>query len=77
MTALVRHGSPTIDIPDPPDVARMRREISTRLQPGMALVLEPVVWTDGTGGYRSEETIVTTDDGYVFLTDYPYTPYGS
>jgi Xaa-Pro aminopeptidase len=44
---------------------------------GMVLVLEPVVWEDGTGGYRSEEIVVITDDGYVPLTDYPYTPYGS
>jgi len=44
---------------------------------GMVLVLEPVVWEDGTGGYRSEEIVVITDAGYVPLTDYPYTPYGS
>jgi Xaa-Pro aminopeptidase len=44
---------------------------------GMALVLEPVVWQDGTGGYRSEEIVVTTDDGWFRITDYPYTPYGN
>jgi len=44
---------------------------------GMVLVLEPVVWADGTGGYRSEETIVTVEDGWISLTDYPYTPYGN
>lgn len=44
--------------------------------PGMVLVLEPVVWEDGTGGYRSEEIVVITDDGWMPLTDYPYTPYG-
>ena len=43
---------------------------------GMLLVLEPVVWEDGTGGYRSEEIIVITEDGYAPLTDYPYKPYG-
>ena len=43
---------------------------------GMALVLEPVIWQDGTGGYRSEEIVVTTDDGWYRITDYPYTPYG-
>lgn len=43
---------------------------------GMLLVLEPVVWEDGTGGYRSEEIIVTTEDGFVQITDYPYAPYG-
>ncbi|MFZ0832457.1 MAG: Xaa-Pro peptidase family protein [Mycobacterium sp.] len=43
---------------------------------GMALVLEPVVWEDGTGGYRSEEIVVITEDGWTPLTDYPYAPYG-
>jgi Xaa-Pro aminopeptidase len=47
------------------------------LQPGMVLVLEPVVWEDGTGGYRSEEVVVITEEGSIRLTDYPYTPYGS
>jgi Xaa-Pro aminopeptidase len=42
----------------------------------MVLVLEPVVWEDGTGGYRSEEIVVITEDGYAPITDYPYTPYG-
>ncbi|MFE6861904.1 M24 family metallopeptidase [Nocardia sp. NPDC057668] len=44
-------------------------------EPGMVLVLEPVVWEDGTGGYRSEEIIVITEDGWTALTDYPYAPY--
>jgi len=43
---------------------------------GMLLVLEPVVWEDGTGGYRSEEIVVITEDGYQSITDYPYAPYG-
>lgn len=47
------------------------------LQPGMVLVLEPVVWEDGTGGYRSEEVVVITEEGWIKLTDYPYDPYGS
>lgn len=45
-------------------------------EPGMVLVLEPVVWEDGTGGYRSEEIIVITEEGWIPLTDYPYAPYG-
>ncbi|GAB7144702.1 M24 family metallopeptidase [Mycobacterium riyadhense] len=45
------------------------------LQPGMVLVLEPVVWEDGTGGYRSEEVLVITEEGSTRLTDYPYDPY--
>jgi len=44
--------------------------------PGMVLVLEPVVRADGTGGYRSEEIIVITEDGYTPITDHPYSPYG-
>lgn len=47
------------------------------LQPGMVLVLEPVVWEDGTGGYRSEEVVVITEEGSTRLTDYPYDPYGN
>ena len=46
------------------------------LPAGMLLVLEPVVWEDGTGGYRSEEIIVITEDGHQSITDYPYAPYG-
>ncbi len=47
------------------------------LQHGMVLVLEPVVWEDGTGGYRSEEVVVITEEGMTRLTDYPYAPYGN
>ncbi len=47
------------------------------LQPNMVLVLEPVVWEDGTGGYRSEEVLVITEEGWTKLTDYPYDPYGN
>jgi Xaa-Pro aminopeptidase len=47
------------------------------LQHGMVLVLEPVVWEDGTGGYRSEEVLVITEEGWTRLTDYPYDPYGN
>jgi Xaa-Pro aminopeptidase len=43
---------------------------------GMLLVFEPVVWEDGTGGYRGEEIVVVTDDGWMPLTSYPYDPYG-
>ncbi|MCV7317062.1 aminopeptidase P family protein [Mycolicibacillus parakoreensis] len=45
-------------------------------EPGMVLVLEPVAWEDGTGGYRGEEVLVITEEGWISLTDYPYAPYG-
>jgi Xaa-Pro aminopeptidase len=46
------------------------------LTPGTVVVLEPLVWDDGAGGYRAEEVIVITEDGWLPLTDYPYDPYG-
>ena len=41
---------------------------------GMVLVLEPVVWEDGTGGYRSEEIVVITEDGYDAVDRLPLRP---
>jgi Xaa-Pro aminopeptidase len=46
------------------------------LAEGTVLVLEPVVWDDGHGGYRAEEMVVVTADGCERLTNYPYDPYG-
>ena len=46
------------------------------LAAGMVLVIEPVVWDEGHSGYRSENMIVVTDDGWINLSDYPYDPYG-
>ena len=46
------------------------------LEAGMVLMLEPVVWDEGHGGYRSENLIVVTDDGAVNLSQYGYEPYG-
>lgn len=46
------------------------------LSAGTVLVLEPLVWDDGASGYRAEEVVAVTDDGYISLTDYPYDPYG-
>jgi Xaa-Pro dipeptidase len=43
---------------------------------GTVLVLEPVVWDDGHGGYRAEEVVVVTADGCELVTEYPHTPYG-
>lgn len=50
-------------------------DASYALQAGMVLVLEPIVWQDGFAGYRSEEVLLITDDGWVPLTDYPYDPF--
>ncbi|HSS11928.1 MAG TPA: M24 family metallopeptidase, partial [Acidimicrobiales bacterium] len=47
------------------------------LAPGMVLVLEPVIWDDGACGYRSEDIVAVTDDGWVALSDNRYTPFGS
>ena len=30
----------------------------------MVLVFEPVVWADGTGGYRAEEIVAVTSEGW-------------
>lgn len=46
------------------------------LAPGMVLVLEPVIWDDGHAGYRSEEIVAVTDDGWVALSDHTYEPFG-
>ena len=34
------------------------------LAPGMVLVFEPVVWEDGHAGFRAEEIVAVSDDGY-------------
>jgi Xaa-Pro aminopeptidase len=50
-------------------------DASLVLAPGMVLVLEPVIWDDGAAGYRSEDIVAVTDDGWVALSDYPYDPW--
>lgn len=45
------------------------------LVPGMVFVLEPVVWRDGYGGYRSEEMIVVTEESFERLSTYGYSPF--
>ena len=34
------------------------------LAAGMVLVIEPIVWEDGAAGYRSEEVLLITEDGW-------------
>ena len=47
------------------------------LVPGMVLVLEPVVWRDGVGGYRAEEIVAVTDSGWCHLGGgHAYPPFG-
>ncbi len=46
------------------------------LAPGMVLVLEPVIWEDGHGGFRAEEILVVTDDGYERLSNLSFEAYG-
>lgn len=43
-------------------------DASLVLQPGMVLVLEPVVWDDGAAGHRSEELVAVTPHGYRHLS---------
>jgi Xaa-Pro aminopeptidase len=38
------------------------------LAPGMVLVFEPVVWEDGHAGFRAEEIVAVSDDGYERLS---------
>jgi Xaa-Pro dipeptidase len=47
------------------------------LATGMVLVLEPVVWREGVGGYRSEEIVAVTDAGWSHLGGgHTYAPFG-
>ena len=46
------------------------------LAPGMVMVLEPAIWEDGTGGYRAEEIVAVTEDGWIPLGGgHPYDPF--
>ncbi len=45
------------------------------LAAGMILTLEPVLWEDGAAGYRAEEVVLVTEDGWEPMTDYPYDPF--
>jgi Xaa-Pro aminopeptidase len=38
------------------------------LAPGMVLVFEPIAWDDGNAGFRAEEIVAVTDDGYERLS---------
>jgi Xaa-Pro aminopeptidase len=46
-----------------------------RLEAGMVVVLEPVVWVEGVGGFRAEETFVLTSGGWERLSDHRFAPF--
>ncbi|MBL7495584.1 aminopeptidase P family protein [Frankia sp. CNm7] len=41
------------------------------LEPGMAIVIEPVTWQEGHAGWRCEELVVITPDGHERISRYP------
>ena len=43
-------------------------DASLVLEPGMVLVLEPVVWDDGRAGHRSEDIVAVTETGFRHLS---------
>ena len=48
------------------------------LAEGMVLVFEPVIWADGVGGYRAEEVVAVTGDGWQRLgRSHHYEPFGT
>ncbi|MBV8952327.1 MAG: aminopeptidase P family protein [Actinobacteria bacterium] len=50
-------------------------DASLILAAGMIVVLEPIAWEDGHGGYRAEEIVVVTDGGCEFITRHHYWPF--
>jgi Xaa-Pro aminopeptidase len=42
------------------------------LEPGMVMVLEPVIWDDGEGGWRGEEILAVTESGWEPLSNFEY-----
>ena len=51
-------------------------DAANTLAPGMVMVLEPAIWEDGTGGYRAEEIVAVTEDGWIPLGGgHPYDPF--
>jgi Xaa-Pro dipeptidase len=45
------------------------------LEPGMAIVVEPVTWRDGHAGWRCEELVFVTEDGCELVSRYPNEPF--
>jgi len=51
-------------------------DATVTLAPGMVLVLEPVIWDDGYGGFRAEEIVAVTDDGWQPLSALSWAGWG-
>jgi Xaa-Pro aminopeptidase len=54
-----------LEIHEPP---RIGKRDKTRLQPGMAITIEPGVYLEDFGGIRIEDTVVVTEKGCEILT---------
>ncbi len=56
----------------------LREDIDTRLEPGMVISIEPMLWVPqgqpGAGGYREHDILIVTDDGAENITGFPYGP---
>jgi Xaa-Pro aminopeptidase len=44
------------------------------LEAGMSVVIEPVTWAEGHAGWRCEELVIVTEDGYERIGAYPEGP---
>jgi Xaa-Pro aminopeptidase len=57
-----------LEIHEPP---RLGRKDKTKLEPGMAITIEPGVYIEGWGGIRIEDTVLVTAQGCEILTPTP------
>lgn len=57
-----------LEIHEPP---RLGRKDKTKLQPGMAITIEPGVYIEGWGGIRIEDTVLVSPTGCEILTPTP------